>query len=91
MSKGVDLTELERLEADNEERVKRLLSLGMPEAFITITAIGTRLGVVINVLQSAGLDMGKFELEYEEALASALDEVLVNVTAPQLFVPNAGR
>lgn len=75
------------IEAENTNRINKLLAHGLNPLSLQISAIQVRLEELLDVIPMPPLLRAQFEVAYEAAMAKLLDEAERAVTQPKLHVP----
>lgn len=77
------------VEAENTERIKKLLGFGVNPLGLQVAAIQARLEALIELVPMPPLVRAQFEAAYEMSMASVLDDAIAAVGQPRLVVPGA--
>jgi hypothetical protein len=77
------------LEAENGERINKLLALGASPLSLQISAIQIRVEELIELLPLPALLKAQFEVSYEAAMAEMLDTAYQQASGPRLYTPGA--
>lgn len=79
----------EALEAENNERVKKLLAIGAPLAMLQDAANQVRLAVLVDFVvgDEGTVRREQFERLFEQRMAEVLDDLFEQATKPQLLKP----
>lgn len=75
----------EQIEAENDQRIQKLLALGVGQFQLQLFAIQTRIETIVATMPEQV--RGRFEVDYEMGLAKLLDEAIAEASRPHLAVP----